>query len=129
MIVVDSSVWIAQLRNQTTEATIKLDHIENIASIILGDLVLFEVLQGARNDGHAGQIERNLRRFRFAAMLDANTASLAAANYRRLRGLGITVRRSVDVLIATFCIQNGYELLHQDRDFRPFADHLGLRVL
>jgi predicted nucleic acid-binding protein len=129
MIVVDSSVWIGQLRNQSTEAVNKLDMIADAASIIVGDLILFEVLQGARDDGHAQRIERNLRRFQFTTMLDDDrTASLAAANYRHLRGLGITVRRSVDVLIATYCIQKGHQLLHQDRDFQPFAEHLGLQL-
>jgi predicted nucleic acid-binding protein len=128
MIVVDSSVWIGQLRNQSTEAVKRLDEIDDTASIVVGDLVLFEVLQGARDDGHAQRIERNLRRFRFTTMLDDRTASLAAANYRPLRSLGITVRRSVDVLIATYCIQNGHQLLHQDRDFQPFAEHLGLQL-
>ncbi len=128
MIVVDSSVWIGQLRNQSSDAVNRLDKIDDPASIIVGDLVLFEVLQGARDDAHAQRIERNLRRFQFTTMLDDRTASLAAANYRHLRGLGITVRRSVDVLIATYCIQNGHQLLHQDRDFLPFAEHLGLQL-
>jgi len=128
MIVVDSSVWIGQLRNQSTDAVNRLDKIDDAGSIIVGDLILFEVLQGARDDAHAQRIERNLRRFQFTTMLDDRTASLAAANYRHLRGLGITVRRSVDVLIATYCIQNGHQLLHQDRDFQPFAEHLGLQL-
>jgi predicted nucleic acid-binding protein len=96
---------------------------------LVGDLVLLEVLQGARNDRHAAQIERELRVFKIERMLDDGIAVKAAANYRALRDRGITVRKTIDLIIATFCVERGHSLLHDDRDFDPVAAHLGLRVV
>lgn len=129
MIVVDSSVWIANLRNLDTEAVHRLKTIEEPAKIIVGDLILLEVLQGTRDKAHAVRIERDLRQFVVVPMLDPALAVRAAANFRVLRGLGITVRKTIDLIIATFCIENDHDLLHHDRDFAPFAEHLGLRTL
>ncbi len=129
MIVVDSSVWIAELRDQTTPATTFLRSVKDESTIIVLDLVLFELLQGARNDDHARFLERNLRQFQVVSAANGSLVVLAAANYRRLRSLGITVRKSIDVIIATFCIENDHVLLHHDRDFRPFVDHLGLQIV
>lgn len=128
MIVVDSSVWIAEFRNQTTPSTTFLRSIQNENEILVLDLVLFELLQGARDDGHANRIEGNLRQFKVASAAGHDLVIHAASNYRYLRSRGITVRKSIDVIIATFCIENDYTLLHQDRDFQPFAEHLGLRI-
>jgi predicted nucleic acid-binding protein len=130
MIVVDSSVWIGQLRRSRSDKTETLESIRNPAtSILVGDLVLLEVLQGARNDRHAAKIERELRVFRIERMLDDGIAVKAAANYRALRDRGITVRKTIDLIIATFCVERGHSLLHDDRDFDPVAAHLGLRVV
>lgn len=129
MIVVDSSVWIANLRGQTTEAVRKLfKHLERPDEILVGDVILLEVLQGARDDGHAALIERNLRRFRVEPMLDEDLAILAARHYRHLRQRGITVRKTIDMIIGTFCLERGHVLLHDDRDFDPIAFVLGLRI-
>jgi predicted nucleic acid-binding protein len=130
MIVVDSSVWIGQLRRSCSDKIETLESIHNPAtSILVGDLVLLEVLQGARNDRHAAEIERELRVFRIERMLDDGIAVKAAANYRALRDRGITVRKTIDLIIATFCVERGHSLLHDDRDFDPVAAHLGLRVV
>lgn len=129
MIVVDSSVWIAEFRNQTTPETTFLRSIKDENTILVVDLVLFELLQGARNDEHANRIEMNLRQFDLVSATEGDLVARAASNYRRLRELGITIRKSIDVIIATFCIENDHILLHQDRDFQPFADHLGLRTV
>jgi predicted nucleic acid-binding protein len=130
MIVVDSSVWIGQLRRSRSDKIETLESIRNPAtSILVGDLVLLEVLQGARNDRHAAKIERELRVFRIERMLDDGIAVKAAANYRALRDRGITVRKTIDLIIATFCVERGHSLLHDDRDFDPVAAHLGLRVV
>jgi predicted nucleic acid-binding protein len=130
MIVVDSSVWIGQLRRSRSDKIETLESIRNPAtSILVGDLVLLEVLQGARNDRHAAQIERELRVFRIERMLDDGIAVKAAANDRALRDRGITVRKTIDLIIATFCVERGHSLLHDDRDFDPVAAHLGLRVV
>jgi predicted nucleic acid-binding protein len=130
MIVVDSSVWIGQLRRSRSDKIETLESIHNPAtSILVGDLVLLEVLQGARNDRHAAEIERELRVFRIERMLDDGIAVKAAANYRALCDRGITVRKTIDLIIATFCVERGHSLLHDDRDFDPVAAHLGLRVV
>ncbi len=128
MIVVDSSVWIASLRGLDTEVVRKLRAIKS-RRILVGDVVLLEVLRGARDDRHASRIERDLREFRIERMLDVDLAIRAARNYRRLRERGITTRKTIDTIIGTFCIERGHQLLHDDRDFDPMAVHLGLKVV
>lgn len=130
MIVVDSSVWIANLRGLDTPEIRKLRAAvdDDGDRILLGDLILLEVLQGARDERHAAQIERSLRSYPIAAMLDEEGAVQVARNYRHLRARGVTVRKTVDVVIGTFCIEGGHALLHADRDFSPMAEHLGLLV-
>ncbi len=97
--------------------------------IVVGDLVLMEILQGARSEGAARKIELTLTKFGIAQMSNADIVVRAAGNYRKLRSLGVTVRKTIDVIIATFCLERGCQLLHQDRDFDPFEQHLGLEVL
>lgn len=127
MIVVNSSVWIAHFRNEACPAVASLRN-ENPSDIVVGDLVLLECLQGARDERHAAQIESTLTAFTLEPMLSAQLALDAARNYRSLRALGLTPRKTIDVIVATFCIKHGYRLLHQDRDFDPMAAHLGLKV-
>jgi predicted nucleic acid-binding protein len=129
MIVVDSSVWIANLRDADTSAVRLLEAIENPGDIIVGDIVLLEVLQGTRDERHAERLERRMRQFRVVQFLDDRLASRAANHFRQLRSLGITIRKTNDLIIATYCIENDHHLLHEDRDFVPFARHLGLKVL
>jgi predicted nucleic acid-binding protein len=128
MILVDSSVWIAELRGLDTEPVRKLRSISEPDEILVGDLIMLEVLQGARDERHATRIERNLRQFRIEQMLDDELAVSAAGYYRHLRKRGITIRKTIDLIIATFCIAGAHVLLHDDRDFDPMAAHLGLRV-
>jgi predicted nucleic acid-binding protein len=129
MILVDSSVWIAHLRGRRTPATAKLEEAATREPLLIGDLILLEVLQGARDEAHATQIERALRQCAIVRLLDAELAPRAARNYRRLRELGITVRKTADIIIGTFCIENRHALLHDDRDFAPMQEHLGLKVV
>jgi predicted nucleic acid-binding protein len=129
MIVVDSSVWIANLRGEDIEPVRKLRGIEDANAILVGDLILLEVLQGAREEAHASQIERFLRQFEIVAMLSDGLAVRAARNYRLLRQKGVTVRKTIDMIIGTFCIENQYFLLHNDKDFTPMSEHLGLRFI
>lgn len=131
MIVVDSSIWIAQLRGQTGSDVVTLHRLVEEADdeILVGDLILLEVLQGARDDAHAARIERGLRRFPIVPMMSGDLAVLAARNYRLLRARGVTVRKTIDVVIGTFCLVGGHSLLHDDRDFDPMVDWLGLRVV
>lgn len=129
MIVVDSSVWIAHLRNVRSPAVNKLRAIDDTQDILVGDIVLLEVLQGARDDAHAEAIERNLRQFMITGMTNDALAVSAARNYRRLRDQGVTVRKTIDMIIGTYCIEQGHGLLHDDRDFDPMAQYLGLNVV
>ncbi|GLS41969.1 ribonuclease VapC [Mesorhizobium tianshanense] len=128
MIVVDSSVWIAHLRNTDSVSVGKLRHLDDTQEILVGDLILLEVLQGARNEPHAQLIERNLRQFAIVPMLDPATAVEAARNHRMLRQRGITIRKTIDMIIGTFCIRGGHALLHDDRDFDPMVHYLGLQL-
>jgi hypothetical protein len=128
VILVDSSVWIAHLRGVRNDATDKLRVAAAREPLLIGDLILLEVLQGARDETHAARIERALRRYAVEPLLDADLAPRAARNYRRLRALGLTVRKTADVIIGTFCIERGHRLLHDDRDFAPMERHLGLMV-
>jgi predicted nucleic acid-binding protein len=129
LILVDSSVWIALLNGRDTPETIKLKVAAASEPVGLGDLMLLEILQGTRDDRNAAIIERALRRYRIVPLLDDALAVQAARNYRKLRELGITVRKTADLIIGTFCIERGHTLLHRDRDFVPMETHLGLRCL
>ena len=94
--------------------------------IVLGDLMLCEVLQGVDGEREAREVEGLLRRFEIVPMAGEAIAVAAARNYRSLRGRGITIRKTIDLLIGTWCIENRLPLLHNDSDFRPMARHLGL---
>ncbi len=129
MIVVDSSVWIDVLRKADNAAVRKLEALgDGDTEILVGDIILLEVLQGARDAPHAARIERNLRRFPIAPMLDADLAVRGAQNYRSLRSRGITVRKTADLIIGTFCMARDHLLLHNDRDFEPMVAYLGLQL-
>jgi len=131
VIVVDSSVWIAAFRGALSAGARKLAAIADDAvdEILVGDLILLEVLQGGRDDRHANFIEERLRAFPIETMLGPDLATSAARNFRFLRGRGVTLRRSADLIIATFCIERGHALLHEDRDFDAVARHLPLRMV
>ena len=100
-----------------------------LALLLVGDLVLCEVLQGLANEREAALVERVLRRFIVESTVSPALASKSAANYRALRARGIMARRTIDMLIGTFCIEHGHLLLHSDRDFDPMERHLGLSVM
>jgi predicted nucleic acid-binding protein len=128
VIVADSSVWIAAMRGSNSP-TIEAFHIAALdGSLLVGDLIMLEVLQGAHGDAHARLLERAMRQHPVVSLLDDKLAAKAAAHFRQLRARGITIRKTVDLIIATFCLDRDHVLLHQDRDFTPFAYHLGLRV-
>jgi len=129
VILVDSSVWIAQLKGRSTPATVKLEAAAAREPLLVGDLIMLEVLQGARNEAHAARIERALRQYAIVPLLGADLAPKVARNYRRLRELGVTIRKTADIIIGTFCIEHRHALLHDDRDFAPMQKHLGLKVV
>lgn len=116
------------MRGQDSPAVRWLRNVQVDDDIVLGDLILLELLQGCTSDSHARQLQRDLQNFGTVPMLNEKVAVQAAANYRRLRTRGITVRKTIDLIVATFCINNDHELLHQDRDFIHFEKHLGLMV-
>jgi len=126
LIVVDSSVWIDFLNGRRASHVAALQANLGKEGIIVGDLMLCEVLQGLDSDRTAQQVEALLRRFEIVPMAGDAIAVLAARNFRSLRRRGITVRKTIDLLIGTWCIENRRPLLHNDGDFRPMAQHLGL---
>lgn len=130
MIVIDSSVWIAAFRGELNVATRKFERVvtDAVEEILVGDLILLELLQGARDGRHADFIAERLRAFPIEPMLDADLAEVAARNFRLLRERGVRLRKTADLVIATFCIERGHALLHQDRDFRAVAQHLPLKM-
>lgn len=128
MIVVDSSVWVDYFNGLATPQTDALDRLLSRALVLMGDIILIEVLQGFRSDRDFRQARRLLEPLAFSEMLGKDVALQSASNYRRLRRRGITVRKTIDVIIATFCIVNGHSLLHSDRDFDAMEQHLGLTV-
>ena len=129
MILVDSSVWIDHFRGNDTPQVALLDRVLASEPVAIGDLILVEVLQGFTNDRDFNHARRLLTALTVIEIGGAGIAVQTAQNFRRLRALGITVRKTIDTLIATRCIVDGLTLLHSDRDFDPFAQHLGLRVM
>jgi predicted nucleic acid-binding protein len=129
VILVDSSVWISYFRNENTDATAALDRLLGHEELAIGDLILAEVLQGFSTERDAARANEFLEPFELVELGGREVAVDAARNYRALRGLGVTVRKTIDTLIATACIRGGHTLVHNDRDFDAFEQHLGLRVL
>jgi predicted nucleic acid-binding protein len=127
VILVDSSVWIDYFRGTVTPQTDKLDALLGIEPIATGDLVLTEVLQGFSSDRDFKQAEKLMTSLVVVDLAGQAMAIQAAKNFRTLRSLGITVRKTIDTVIATRCIESGLPLLYSDRDFDPFVEHLGLR--
>jgi hypothetical protein len=128
VILVDSSVWIDFFRGARTAATDRLDDLLASEPLFVGDLMLTEVLQGFTTDRDFARAQELLTSLDVVEIGGREIAVAAARNYRQLRSLGVTVRKTIDCLIATRCIVDGYALLHADRDFEPFVQHLGLRT-
>ena len=129
MIIVDTTVWVDYLRGTNTDQAIWLDRELGRQRIGLTDLILCEVLQGIRRESEFRTVRRDLSKFEVFGTGGADLAIAAAQNYRTLRKRGHIVRKTIDCLIATFCIGTGHALLHSDRDFDPFERVLGLRVI
>lgn len=127
MIVVDSSVWIDYFGGKTTPAAEKLDSLLGETPIAAGDLMLVEVLQGFRTDSDFAQARDLLMSLTIVNMLNTSIALRSAANFRTLRKKGVTVRKTIDTIIATYCIENSLALLYSDKDFQPFREHLKLQ--
>ena len=128
MMVVDTSVWIDFFNGQPTPEADALTDMLGARPVVVGDLTMAEVLSGFRQDADFRRARSLLESCEFRAMVGKEVALEAASNYRRLRKNGITVRKTIDVLIGTFCILNSLPLLHSDRDFDALEEHLGLVV-
>jgi predicted nucleic acid-binding protein len=127
VILVDSSVWIDYFRGTVTPQSERLDALLGSELLAIGDLILAEVLQGFASDRDFNQAKELLTALHVISLGGQDIAIQAARNYRKLRSIGISVRKTIDTVIATRCIENQYTLLHSDRDFEPFVQHLGLR--
>ena len=127
MILVDSSVWIDYFRGTITVQTERLDALLGSEPLAVGDLVLTEVLQGFNSERDFNQARKLLTSLDVVEIGGREIAIQAARHFRTLRLLGVTVRKTIDTLIATFCIEKNYALLYSDRDFEPFVERLGMR--
>jgi predicted nucleic acid-binding protein len=129
MTIVDTTVWIDYLGGRSNPETEWLDRELTEQRFGLTDIILCEILQGIREDATFRQVQRELFNFEIFPTGGVELAVASAKNYRTLRSRGTTVRKTIDYLIATFCLTEGYSLLHRDRDFGAFERHLGLRVI
>ena len=127
MILVDSSVWVDYLRGNETKQAARLDSLLGVEPLAVGDLILAEVLQGTITERDFKEVMRLMGSLDVVQLGGYAVAVQAARNFRALREKGITVRKTIDCIIATRCIMDGMTLLHSDRDFDPFVVHLGLR--
>jgi predicted nucleic acid-binding protein len=129
MLLVDTTVWIDYFNGLKTSQTDNLNSILETTPILVGDLILAEVLQGFRQEADFEKARRALGKFLQASLVGPDLAIKCARNYRTLRQKGVTVRKTIDNLIATYCIENDHELLHTDSDFDGYEQYLGLRVV
>lgn len=129
MILVDSSVWIDYFTGTITPQTEKLDSLLGNEPLAIGDLILTEVLQGFADERDFNEARKLLTSLTVVDLGGQDVAIQAAKNFRVLREFGVTVRKTIDSVIATRCIESGYDLLHHDKDFDPFVKYLGLRAV
>lgn len=129
MILVDTSVWVDYFNGTATPQVERLDAVLGTVPLGMGDLILAEVLQGFRSDADHRRARGLLTSLALFEMVGVANALRAAEHYRSLRKRGVTIRKTTDVLIATFCIAQGHALLYADRDFDPFVEHFGLRAV
>ena len=126
MILVDTSVWVDYFNGQASKHTEALDRALDEGLVLLGDVIYLEILQGFRSDKDFHQAKTALSTLDRVDLFGTDTVLKCANNYRKLRKSGITIRRTTDVIIATYCIEHKIPLLFQDRDFKPFAEKLNL---
>lgn len=129
MVLVDTSVWVDYFNGIESWQADHLDGLLGTDLVLIGDLILAELLQGFAKDADRNRARTLLSDLAYVDLVGRDVALSAAENYRKLRRRGLTVRKTIDVLIGTFCIVNGHELLHADRDFDPMEQYLGLRVV
>lgn len=128
MILVDSSVWIDYFKDVRSPETTNLDALLGAEEVVSGDLIVAEVLQGVSSEREFNLVRQTMTStMRVVTLAGEDVAIQAARNYRYLRAQGVTIRKTIDTIIATYCIENHVPLLFSDRDFKPFVEHLGLR--
>lgn len=128
MIIVDTSVWVDFFNDRPSRESEVLDAILGVEPVGIGDIILVEILQGFRSDADYRKTRNLLASLPAFDMLGASRAVQCANYFRMLRKKGITIRKTADVIIAGFCIENGFPLLYSDRDFQPFVEHFGLKT-
>ncbi len=128
MILVESSVWINYFNGTETLATKKLDGLLGVQPVCIGDLILAEVLQGFRQDANYQTAKNLLCTLPIHSMIGTDISIKSVDNFKALRKQGITIRKTIDTLIATYCIETDLTLLHSDKDFQPFQQYLGLQT-
>jgi predicted nucleic acid-binding protein len=129
MVIIDTTVWIDYFGGSLNDETAWLDQAMGRHRLGLTDLILCEVLQGIRDESAFAQVRSELLKFQLFPTGGTGLATAAAQNYRTLRKQGVTVRKTIDCWIATFCLLSGHSLLHRDRDFDPFEKALGMKVI
>ena len=129
MIIIDTSAWIEYFNNGIPQVVNAVDNSLNYELVGIGDLIYCEIIQGIKSPKFRRDVSSLLLSLPQYNMVGFDIAEKAAENYRLLRSKGITVRKTIDVLIGTFCIEHRFELVHRDRDFDPMEKHLGLKVL
>jgi predicted nucleic acid-binding protein len=129
MLVVDSTIWIDYFNGVENPQTDYLHQIADKTPILIGDIILAEVLQGFREDADFEKARRALGKYKQVQMVNPTLALQSARNYRLLRHKGVTVRKTIDSFIATYCIENEHDLLHNDSDFDGYEKYLGLKVV
>lgn len=127
MVLIDTSVWVDFFNGKISDQTEKLDHYLSSTVIIVGDLILAEVLQGFKNDKDYQIAKSLLTELELVQLCNSDLATKSAQNYRMLRKQGITIRKTIDCLIATYCIETKTPLLFSDRDFVPYVKNLRLK--
>ncbi|MCL2834330.1 MAG: PIN domain nuclease [Treponema sp.] len=128
MVVVDTTVWIDYIHGLETPHTDALDYELLHNQVITGDLLITEFLQGFRNDSDFEAAKKIMNSLIYFDMLGKEIALKSAVNFRLLRKQGITIRKTADIIIGTFCIENELPLLHSDRDYEPMERYLGLQI-
>ena len=129
MIIIDTSAWVEYLRDGEPSVVGKVDRCLDQDLVAIGDLVYCEVMQGIRSEHEREEVSTLLLTLPRYEMVGFRIAERSAHNYRLLRSRGLTVRKTVDVIIGTFCAENGLQIVHHDRDFDLMAPHIGLEVL
>jgi predicted nucleic acid-binding protein len=129
MIIVDTTIWVDYFAQRSTHQTRWLDRELPHLRFGLTDIILCELLQGVRQDRLFRELQNEMERFEIFSTGGKELAVASARSYRILRQRGITVRKTIDCMIATFCIREGHSLLHNDRDFDPFENYMGLKVI